>query len=180
MKAVYSFCSKSQHKSGTGGFYNLFSYATTFALSVNLSKQHFDKVELVTDTEGEKKLAEMGILTMFDSYDLRLDKLNVDSEFWIAGKLLAYIQDEPFLHIDSDVFLFKGLGEYKNNGVLFQSLEPFSSPHFKFYETANKILTDNMTDFCPCEFSVGFGTKYSEQAACCTGIFGGTNITLIR
>lgn len=52
---------------------------------------------------------ELGL--QFDHVSTELDRLiDTDPGWWALGKLLAYsLQDRPFVHIDSDVFLWKPL-----------------------------------------------------------------------
>jgi hypothetical protein len=47
----------------------------------------------------------------FDQVSTELDRLrDVDSGWWALGKLVAYsLQDRPFVHLDTDVFLWKCL-----------------------------------------------------------------------
>jgi len=64
----------------------------------------------VTDDEGARLLVD-GLGLRFDSVSTTLNHLRGhDPAWWATGKLYAYReQSQPFVHIDSDVFLWKPL-----------------------------------------------------------------------
>jgi len=79
-------------------------------LSLKLARRHFDQTMLVTDSPGKALLVDrLGL--EFDRVSTELDNLrNVDRGWWALGKLVAYsLQDRPFVHLDTDVFLWKPL-----------------------------------------------------------------------
>lgn len=82
---------------------------------------------LVTDAAGKKLLVDsLGL--PFASVSTELECLrNADPNWWAVGKLIAYsIQDRPFVHIDTDVFLWKPLPkELVESPVLAQCPEYF-------------------------------------------------------
>lgn len=111
-----------------------------FALSVNCAKKWFKEVHLITDYKGKE---------LVDDYNLTFDEINTDLEHvlknvnkknWAIGKIYACkIQDKPFIHIDSDVFLFKPLPEtFLSKDAGFQNLEPHT--YHAFY--GNMISCD--------------------------------------
>jgi len=68
---------------------------------------------LVTDEAGKRLLVD-GLGLPFAQVSTELERLaGADVGWWMAGKLVAYsLQDRPFLHLDSDVFLWKALPPY--------------------------------------------------------------------
>lgn len=98
--------------------------AYRWSLSNHLANKHGYQIELVTDTNGQQIAKNLGL--SFDNIRTDLnDLIDIDPVYWAAGKLVAYrIQDEPFCHIDDDVFLFKPLPEsFLSNDLFAQSPE---------------------------------------------------------
>ncbi|MCR0982764.1 DUF6734 family protein [Roseomonas populi] len=79
----------------------------SWILSVESGRRHFGRTRLVADGPGAELLVD-GLGLAFDEVTLELDALEgVDPDLWALGKLHAYrAQSAPFLHIDSDVYLW--------------------------------------------------------------------------
>jgi Family of unknown function (DUF6734) len=108
MNAVFSLWSAPMNGPSAGGWRSLRDHLLSWVLSVETSRPHFAATRLVTDTQGAELLVDrLGLA--FDDVSLALDDLaETDAELWAFGKLHAYrAQTEPFLHIDSDVYLWK-------------------------------------------------------------------------
>jgi hypothetical protein len=91
-----------------GGWRSLFDHLLSWGLSMATARPHFSSLHLVTDSAGAELLVDrLGLA--FDSVSISLDRLHAhDPDIWILGKLSAYReQTEPFLHIDSDVYLWQ-------------------------------------------------------------------------
>lgn len=139
MKAVYSFWStrgdilkESRH------YIDIETCLYSWIISTNKAKEQFGKVELITDSISAKSFELMNL--PIDKISTELDSLSkYNKELWSLGKIKAYqMQDEPFIHIDEDVFLFKPLPEdLLKFQILFQSFEPLniyiSSKFYNFY-----------------------------------------------
>ena len=108
--------------------------AIRWALSTHLVKKHGYRCELVTDSHGKNIMENLGI--GFDKVNTDLnDFISVDPVYWAAGKLISYsIQDEPFCHIDDDVFLFNSLPETFLNSCLFAQSPERSKDMLKRYQ----------------------------------------------
>ncbi len=110
MRAVWSFWSK-PFKAYKGRIWREAKHhLLAWGLSLKLARQHFAATQLVTDTPGKATLVdELGL--EFDDVSTALDQLeDVDPGWWALGKLVAYsLQDRPFVHIDTDVFLWRPL-----------------------------------------------------------------------
>jgi hypothetical protein len=95
-------------------------------LSLEAARQHYPNTRLYTDDEGARVLIDELELP-FERVSTCLNKLQgEDPEWWALGKLEAYArQDAPFVHVDTDVFLWNPLApEVENAGVLAQNPEP--------------------------------------------------------
>jgi len=110
MRAVWSFWSRPYH-TGTGpGWQSPLHHLLAWGLSVRLASAHYPDTMLVTDTPGRSLLVdELGL--SFGEVSTALDDLaDADPRLWMLGKLAAYgMQDRPFVHLDSDVFLWEPL-----------------------------------------------------------------------
>lgn len=118
MKIVQSYWSKPSSKGADlnpnnrnlGGWlekkYNYMSW-TLSCLQLN---KFYGEIELVTDKSGYKLLIEQLELP-YDKVNVTLDSLNgYHPNLWALGKIYTYgKQDEPFIHVDGDVFIWKKL-----------------------------------------------------------------------
>lgn len=110
MRAVWSFWSKPYAASTglrwQGERFHLFAWV----LSLMQARKFYPQTMLVTDTPGKALLVDrLGL--PFERVSTALDALaEKPAQFWVLGKLYAYrLQEEPFFHIDTDVFLWKAL-----------------------------------------------------------------------
>jgi len=99
----------------------------SWVLSLETARRHFPETALYTDDEGAARLID-GIGLEFGRVSTALSSLqDHDPEWWTLGKLYTYrAQTEAFVHLDSDVFLWKGLPEtLRSAPVLAQNPECF-------------------------------------------------------
>ena len=118
MKLVQSFWSKPYINSAVdadetrlhGGWIDKKYYYMSWALSCLQLCRYYDHVELVTDRLGKEILIDTLELP-YTNVRLGLDDLNdYPADLWALGKLYAYgLQNEPFLHVDSDLFIWEEL-----------------------------------------------------------------------
>ncbi|PSR18696.1 hypothetical protein C8255_06125 [filamentous cyanobacterium CCP3] len=108
-----------------------------------------------------------------------------DPEWWILGKLWAYrSQTEPFIHIDSDVFLWKSLpNAVAKAPVLAQNPEYciFGEHHadgWWYRPEIFDIRLKNMNGWLPEEWN--WYTANRRELAYCCGIFGGNHVKFIN
>lgn len=129
MRAVWSFWSK-PYRAGRGSpWLSDYHMRLAWGLSVELARRHYPNTALVTDSEGARMLVDRMKLP-FGRVSLELNKLkNHDPDWWALGKLYAYRRwSEPFVHIDSDVFLWNRLPEELEAAPVFaQSPETFDA-----------------------------------------------------
>jgi hypothetical protein len=135
MRAVWSFWSV-PYAASTGlrwksERYHLFAWV----LSLLEARRHYPRTALVTDTPGKVLLVErLGL--PFEEVSTALDALaDRPAHFWVLGKLYAYRQQqEPFFHLDSDVFLFQPLPEWLTSADFFaQNTETFDLDQDGYY-----------------------------------------------
>lgn len=82
-----------------------------WSLSTHLIRKQFERLRLVTDSAGAEWATGLGL--PFTEIRTDLDALNPNlAPAWCLGKCMAYTTaGEPFIHFDSDVFLFGQIPE---------------------------------------------------------------------
>lgn len=120
MRAVWSFWSKPYLSLTSWPWRSPMHHLLAWGLSVRLARSHYPQTMIVTDTPGRALLVDaLGL--PFAEVSTALDSLDdADPTFWMLGKLLAYgLQDEPFVHLDTDVFLWRPLPAAVVNAPVF-------------------------------------------------------------
>lgn len=132
-KAVFSYFNEAG-VNNTSGFLTFQDTIASTCLAVMTAKRHFNKVEFVTNDFGAKVIDLLGLPV---EKSLVLNQMKgVSGYFWAYGKILAYSsQNEPFVHIDNDVYMFSGLPErMKKADFVFQSKEFMGKPGYGWYD----------------------------------------------
>lgn len=152
-----------------------FSYTqiNVWKLSLALAKKHYGEVSLITDSDGANILQDLP----FDNVIIQLNDIPNYNTIWSLGKIYAYKYicglNEPFLHLDGDVFLWEKLPENLTDSAIFvQSKDEKINEHniyniFKLQADLNCAL--------PYEWITSAGLQCYNM-----GIFGGANLTLIN
>jgi hypothetical protein len=150
-------------------------------LSFETARVHYPNTSLVTDDEGKRMLVD-GIGLEFDLVYTDLNALqDHDPGWWALGKAYAYrLQTEPFVHIDSDVFIWKRLPDTMETAPVFaQSPEPFVVGNSWYRpELFENIIGDVEGGWIPKEWEWSRSTGQAQKAACC-GIMGGNRVDFI-
>jgi hypothetical protein len=110
MRAVWSFWSEPFRAHKGRIWLKPCHHLLAWGLSVRLARKHFDETMLVTDDAGAELIVEhLGL--SFTHVSTALNELQpADVGWWALGKIMAYsMQETPFLHMDTDVFLWKPL-----------------------------------------------------------------------
>ena len=110
MRAVWSFWSRPYQFRLGRNWFSEFHHLLAWGVSLQSARRHYPETVLITDTPGKKMLVdELGL--PFTDVSTELDVLrDADPAWWALGKLVAYtLQDRPFVHIDTDVFLWQPL-----------------------------------------------------------------------
>jgi hypothetical protein len=155
------------------------SHWFSWVLSVESARKHYSELVLITDRDGARVLVdEIGL--PFTEVTTELDALDdADCGWWAIGKLHAYrAQRRPFVHIDSDVFLWQRLPAILEYAPVFaQSPELLSD--YDIYEPARiHRLLQSHDGSIPPEFT-WYLSRAFQVAACC-GILGGNDVEFIR
>jgi hypothetical protein len=110
MRAVWSFWSKPFSAFKGRIWREPQHHLLAWGLSLSLARRHYPETALVTDEAGAELLIERLGLS-FTHVSTELEQLSqVDVGWWAMGKLLTYsLQDQPFVHLDTDVFLWRPL-----------------------------------------------------------------------
>jgi hypothetical protein len=182
MLAVWSHWSKPFATRLGAGWPTLAHYLMACVLSVETARPHFKGTRLVTDRVGAEMLVDAVGL---DFDDVRLDLSEIDycdSDWWNLGKVQAYrVQDEPFVHIDNDVFLWNGLPErLVKADVLAQCPEHFTdvSDYYRLDEL--EALRRYPYGWLPKEVEWCRSLYGVHQLSLNTGIYGGRRVDFIQ
>ena len=139
-------------------------------ISAYYLKKNFKNVNLITDSISKKYFENIP----WDSITTELDIVPEDyPSVWSLSKLYAYKiitnKNEPFIHVDNDVILWKGLDDdFLKSEVFAQSPEDAATwlyePEKLYNNCPNLYVLENRN----------FLSAYN------VGIFGGTNIDFIK
>ncbi|MGC4128414.1 MAG: hypothetical protein QM564_02405 [Bergeyella sp.] len=146
-----------------------------WVLSVNQLKQFYDEVELITDKIGNEILIEK-LKLPYSKVHIILDDLNIYNEsLWALAKIKSYsFIDEPFLHVDGDVFIWEEFDdELLKKEIIVQNIETTTEyyrnmwtqifPHLQYIPSAMD------------SYHKGVNNKAYNM-----GVFGGKNLNLIK
>ncbi|MEZ0612465.1 DUF6734 family protein [Fibrella sp. WM1] len=148
----------------------------SWALSCLLARRHYAEVELVTDEVGKELLVDR-LKLPYTSVKVALDgtMTTYPQTLWALPKLVSYqLQQEPFLHIDGDVFLHKPLAPRITTATLVsQNIEV----NFPIYHEAIEAIESHFR-YVPDSIRANRQTT-PQLSASNTGLFGGTNYGFI-
>lgn len=182
MRAVWSFWSRPftnhHHTYWAKPVHHLFSWV----ISLETAKKHYPRTVLYTDDEGARLFVDqLGL--QFNEVRTDLNALaSYDPAWWSLGKVWTYrAQQEPFIHIDSDVFLWQPLPHDFISAPLCVQCPDFFVPKASYY---NPELLENTVSrggeiWLPAEW-VWFRTSGARQRGESCGIFGGHKIDFIQ
>jgi len=176
MKVIQSFWSKpSNNKSEDpnsrykGGWLHQKHAFYSQALSCLTFKQFYDQVELYTDADGRHLLIDI-LDIPYTNVHITLDQIDkYNSKLWALGKIFTYAeQNEPFIHCDSDVFIWKKLPELLTTSPLFAQNAEINFPAYE--EALNDVFIN--FDWIPTEL---INSLYKNKGihALNAGIIGG-------
>ena len=182
MRAVWSFWSKPFHAYKGSIWGHPLQHMLAWGLSLQTARAHYPETVLITDTPGKRLLVDQLGLS-FSNVSTELDRLNhVDIGWWAIGKLIAYsLQDRPFLHIDSDVFIWKALPSRLDAApVIAQAPEHFHTIHDPFgpLDIEQAFAQHNLPLPVEWEWARSRDPIHFREENC--GIFGGHDIAFIR
>jgi hypothetical protein len=182
VRVVWSFWSKPQRERRGSVWLSDFHARLAWGLSVELARRHYPNTALVTDNDGARLLVDR-LKLPFAHVSLELNRLrDHDADWWALGKLYAYrLQTEPFIHIDSDVFLWKRLpAELEAAPVFAQSPEPFDPDRDEHWYPLRAVeRTVGQTGWLPKAWRDSSHGARPLKASCC-GIVGGNRTDVLR
>lgn len=147
-----------------------------WALSCLQLKHFYKDVDLYCNSKaGSLLIDQLGL--PYSNVHVTHDDFNIVNEkLWALPKVFTYsLQDEPFLHLDGDFFLFKKLPDSLLGGELIaQNIEVASN----YYLTTQTELMKHFTYFPDC-VKKDFDSTNSFRAVN-AGILGGSNIAFIK
>jgi hypothetical protein len=120
MRAVWSYWSRPYLQSKGRTWPSPLHHWLAWGLSLRLARRHYPETMLVTDCAGKALLVDCLGLS-FTRVSTELESIaNADPGWWALGKLIAYrMQERPFVHLDTDVFLWKPLPPSLMNASVF-------------------------------------------------------------
>lgn len=176
MKIIQSFWSGNQTDfTNNYGWYNYKYHWLSWILSCNQLVKHHKEVELFTDRFGYDILITK-LQLPYTKVHVILDDLNgYHKDLWAMAKIKTFqIQDEPFIHVDGDVFVWESLTDkFKNTTLVTQNLEITTDYYGNMW---NDILPN--LNFIPSEMA-NYSSKRSSFA-CNMGIIGGNDIKFFK
>lgn len=182
MKAVWSFWTKPFDFRRTWAWSSQKHHLLSWVLSVERARVHYPQTALYTDDAGARMLVD-GIGLHFGHVSTSINQLeNADPGWWALGKLWTYaLQTEPFVHIDSDVFLWKPLPEEMVQADIFiQNPEHFNRGAFFYQPEVLEAAIDGVPGgWMPKEWEWYRSNGEVQQGECC-GVFGGKRVDFIN
>lgn len=180
MRAVWSFWSEPCEAGACEGWSRQFHHQLAWGLSLDLARRHYPETQLVTDTHGRELLVDrLGL--EFTHVSTALDGLcGADPALWALGKLVAHtLQERPFVHIDSDVFLWRALpARLASAPVLAQNPERWSHWDMGCGAVEHAFTRRGFELPDEWEWARSYWGDVVHEANC--GIVGGTNVEFLR
>lgn len=175
MKVVQTFWTgKKSLLENSFGWVNPQYHLMSWALSCLSLKEHYENVVLYTDSNGYKAFVELLELPYKDVI-VHYDNLNCPEPHWAYPKIVTYsLQDEPFIHVDGDVYLPERLNHnIEKSGLIAQNLE-IGSSYYK--NMMNDVLQRDISLPYYLEEELNKDSIGSYNA----GILGGNNLEFIK
>jgi hypothetical protein len=183
MKIIQSFWTKpslcyseDQNARFNGGWSHQKYAFYSFALSALTIKKHYDCIELYTDNYGLELFKDI-LQLPYDKIHVNLNSLdNYNSKLWAIGKLVSCsMQEEPFLHLDNDIYLWDKLNYNESNfDIIAQNFE-IDYPN---YTNAFNFILKNF-NWIPNEIKETY-TKNNKILAYNAGVIGGKNFEFFK
>jgi hypothetical protein len=181
MRAVWSFWSRPFEARTGRTWCKPLHHLLAWGLSLATARRHYPETVLVTDRDGKKLLVDtLGL--QFTVVSTELDQINrADPDWWALGKLVAYsIQDQPFLHIDTDVFLWKALPQEVAEAAVFAQCPEY------FHRNSDRSSREIESAFSSChaqlpvewEWAASREDALFREENC--GIVGGCRVDFLR
>jgi Txe/YoeB family toxin of Txe-Axe toxin-antitoxin module len=144
MKIIQSFwsCNKQNLITNNFGWYASEYHIMSWALSCLQLRKYYNEVVLYADTVSAKLLIDI-LQLPYTKIECKLDSLNnYHPQLWALPKLYAYSQqDEPFLHVDGDVFIWKPFNQQLlHSDLIAQNMEAATSYYAAMWQSFEAVL----------------------------------------
>lgn len=151
----------------------------SWVLSLETAKRFFSETHLYTDSRGAEILID-GLGLEFTKVFVDYDRLeHIDPRWWALAKLYTYARmEQPFVHIDNDVFLWNGLPDYLLTAPLLGQNPEYFKAGESWYQPDKFDRIVEAQGMVPEEL-IWYNRTGSEREAVCCGIFGGNNLDFI-
>ena len=108
-RAVFTHWSDATYLNRYCGFNTKKDFFHSFALALFCARSFFSKVILYTDNQGKKDVEPFHQLIDEVHTDIEiLNEQDIPRSLWAYPKIITYsLQEQPFLHIDNDVFFWE-------------------------------------------------------------------------
>ena len=115
----------------TGGWPTLKFHLLSWVLSFHQLSKYYPSTTLITDTYGSHILIDLlklpynSVSTILQTYDIPYPKL------WVLKKIHSFAnQNQPFINVDSDAYLFKPLSDSFSKADLIAQNSEFNHPYY--------------------------------------------------
>jgi hypothetical protein len=181
MRAVWSFWSKPFYAYYGHIWCKPLHHLLAWGLSLHRARRHYPETLLITDRRGKKLLVDQLGLS-FGEISTEMERLDsADPGWWALGKLLAYsIQDRPFIHIDSDVLLWKPIPRHVADSPVFTQYPEYfhdNDGHYRPSEIEGAFARNSLE--LPIEWQWARSNRSYFTAENC-GILGGSHTKFLR
>lgn len=182
MRAVWSFWSKPFEASRRSSWSSEKHHLLSWILSLHTAGAHYRPTALYTDDAGARLLID-GLGLEFDEVHTSLNALaQHDPGWWATGKLFTYrMQQAPFVHVDSDVYLWRRLPRAIERAPLLAQHPEHFQPGAAYYEpeVCEEALAANGGGWLPAEWRWFRASGLAQRGENC-GIFGGRELGFIQ
>jgi hypothetical protein len=183
MRAVWSFWTKPFLAERRSSWFSEFHHWLAWGLSLGCASRHCPHTQLVTDDAGARILIDT-LKMPFARVSTALNAIrDEDPGWWALGKLKAYcLQRRPFLHIDTDVFLWNPLRpDLEAADVVAQNPEPIAFGYSCYRPgVLEQSLGSPGHGWLPEEWLWYRQWAPQRARAECCGIFGGSRLDFIH
>jgi hypothetical protein len=157
-----------------GGWLNTKFHLLGWGLSALSFSKFFQNLELITDALGKDILIDQ-LQLPYTSVSLAQENFQpANDKIWVLRKIYSYsLQNEPFLHVDGDAFLFSPFDDaFLNSPLLAQNIEYDFPNYWQVYEQIT-----NKCNYLPAYLKKDTNGKLSAANA---GIVGGNNYSFFK
>jgi hypothetical protein len=183
MRAVWSLWTRPLFEGPGDRWIDLKANLLSWILSFETIRAFYPQTKLYSDSRGADLLVN-GLGLSFQSVSTQLDDLrDYDPSWWALGKLSAYAsEEEPFIHFDSDVFLWQALPEeITSRALVAQNPEELTEERKVYYRPeALEAAVSKTNGWLPKEWQWYRHHYPGTQYAICCGIFGGHDLDFIH